>query len=596
MKSNQWNLTSLFKSDTDPAIATYLKEQQQAFEKFIINWQKKNDYLTNSSQLYKALTEYETLQQNYGFENKAVYYFGLRQQLDQNNPQIKAALNKVEEQSIQLINQIQFFELNLTKIKPTQQKIVLKDPQLVSFRHFLKRLFDQSEHVLSDNEEKIMNLKSSPAYSDWVRMTTSLFAKEQRSVLDSNGKTKVANFSEIIGLIDHPKKKIRDKAAAAFNDILKTHLDVVEHEINAVLGNKKIDDQLRNYSRPDSSRHLHDDINSAVVDQLIQAVSKRNDIPQRFYKLKAKLLKLPKLAYHERNLSYGDISQQPYPFETAFQLVKKSLTQLDPEFGTILQQFYDQGQIDVTPCQGKASGAFCAHGLITHPVYVLLNHNDKLNDVLTLAHEFGHAINDEFMRQKQNSLNFGSPLSTAEVASTFMEDFVLQEVMQQSDDPQYQLSLLMMKLNDDISTIFRQIAFYQFEQELHSQFRQQGYLSASQIGQIFQKYMKQYMGSAVEQSARSENWWSYVSHFRSFFYVYSYASGLLISKSLQAKVKHDLTFIQSVKQFLSAGHSDSPQQIFLKLGIDISQPDFWQQGLDEIELLLKQAEKLAKKI
>jgi oligoendopeptidase F len=176
-----------------------------------------------------------------------------------------------------------------------------------------------------------------------------------------------------------------------------------------------------------------------------------------------------------------------------------------------------------------------------------------------------------------------------------MEDFVLHRMIKDADD-QLKLELLMYKLNEDISTIMRQVACYRFEQELHKEFRKKGYLSKKEIGELFEKHMKDYMGDFVEQSPGSENWWVYWSHIRRFFYVYSYASGLLISKSLQDSVKRDPKFIENVKYFLSAGSSDSPKNIFKNIGIDITKPDFWNNGLKNIENDLKEAEKLAKKL
>ncbi|MBI3592133.1 MAG: oligoendopeptidase, partial [Nitrospirae bacterium] len=229
------------------------------------------------------------------------------------------------------------------------------------------------------------------------------------------------------------------------------------------------------------------------------------------------------------------------------------------------------------------------------PTYILLNHTDMLNDVLTLAHELGHGINNELIRKKQNALNFGTPTSTAEVASTFTEDFVLQEILKKADD-RLRLAIMVKKLNDDVSTIFRQAACYQFEQELHHEFRKKGYLSKEEIGKLFQKHMSAYMGDYVEQSAGSENWWVYWNHIRYFFYVYSYAGGLLISKALQNSVKEDPKFIGKVKEFLSAGLSDSPKNIFKKLGVDITDKGFWDKGLDEVESLLMETTQLAKRL
>jgi oligoendopeptidase F len=262
------------------------------------------------------------------------------------------------------------------------------------------------------------------------------------------------------------------------------------------------------------------------------------------------------------------------------------------QFADIYDGFLRNGQFDVYPRKGKGSGAFCVHHLMSQPTYILLNHTNKLSDVLTLAHELGHGINNELIREKQHSLDFGTPTSTAEVASTFMEDFVLREILRRAGD-ELRLSIMMMKLKDDVSTIFRQIACYRFEQDLHRAFREKGYLSKEEIGRLFQTHMADYMGDAVEQSEGSENWWVYWSHIRQFFYVYSYASGLLISKSLQNAVHRQPAFIRKVKGFLSAGLSESPKNIFAKLGIDISDTNFWDKGLDEVAALLQETRNLA---
>ena len=284
-----------------------------------------------------------------------------------------------------------------------------------------------------------------------------------------------------------------------------------------------------------------------------------------------------------------------FTFQESADFVSNVFTHLDPEFTKILTRFLNNGQIDVYPKKGKRGGAFCAHWLISQPTYILLNHTNKLRDVLTLAHEMGHGINNELIKQKQHALDFGTPLSTAECASVFMEDFVLEEVLKTADE-ETQLGILVAKLDDNIATAFRQIACYQFEQEMHATFREKGYLSYAEIGKIFQKYMSAYMGPAIEQSPGAENWWIYWNHIRSFFYVYSYASGLLIAKFMQNKVKQDPSFINQVKVFLSSGLSASPKDIFGKMDIDITDAAFWHAGLDEIELLLNQTESLAKKL
>ncbi len=594
MKNIVWNLAHLFDDDEDPRIARKRKFVEQKSYAFINTWKGRTDYLRDPALLKKALDEYEEWKRSYGSEGDEGYYFWLRTSQNQNDPVLKAKFNLIEQFSKKIQNDIQFFYLRIAKIPERLQKKFIQYPGLKEYRHYLDRLFAESKYLLSEPEERIMNLKSPSSYANWVKMTSSFLAKEERSVISENRQRGMKPFSEIASLMNSRQKKVRDSAAKAFNDILKKHVDVAEAEINSVFANKKVDDELRGLSRPELARHISDDIDPEIVDTLIKTVSERFDIPSRFYALKARLLKVRKLRYHERNVEYGTISRK-YSYQDSLKLIIKVFRNLDQMFARILDGFIHNGQFDVYPRKGKSGGAFCAHNLISQPTYILLNHTNRLNDVLTLAHELGHGINNELIRGKQNSLNFGTPISTAEVASTFMEDFVLQEIVRKADD-ELRLSIMMMRLNDEVSTIFRQVACYRFEQELHDQFRQKGYLSKEDIGRLFRKHMASYMGDSVEQSPGSENWWVYWGHIRSFFYVYSYASGLLISKSLQNSVKEDPRFIGKVKEFLSAGLSDSPKNIFLRLGIDITDKQFWDRGLEEVENLLNETIHLAEKL
>jgi len=589
-----WNLKLLFAGDNDPRIEESRKLVEKKSYEFINAWKDRTDYLEDPAILRQALDQYEFWKRQYYTDGNEGYYFWLRIHQDQNDPRLKARFNKIDEFSKKIENESQFFYLRIARIKPELQKRFIEYEDLAKYRHFLGRIFAESRYHLSEPEEKILNLKSATSSSNWTRMTAGFLSKEERAVFTEEGKRKVMPFSEIIGLMNSKKKRVRDSAAKAFNDVLAKNAEVAEAEINSVFANKKIDDELRGSPRPDTLRHVADDIESEVVDALVESVSRRFTIPVRYYALKARLLKVRKLAYHERNVEYGKMARR-YPYPKSVDLVHRVLGKLDREFADIFAGFVHNGQIDAYPKKGKDSGAFCIHHLMVQPTYILLNHTGKLHDVLTIAHELGHGINNELIKKKQHALDFGTPTSTAEVASTFMEDFVLDEVLHAADD-ELRLAIMMQKLNDDVSSIFRQVACYCFEQELHKDFRAKGYLSKEEIGKLFQKHMAAYMGSAVEQSEGSENWWVYWNHIRYFFYVYSYASGLLISKSLQNSVKRDPAFIVQVKEFLSAGLSDSPKNIFSRLGIDISDKRFWDKGLDEVENLLDETERLAKRL
>ncbi len=594
INNTTWNLTPLFASDDDPRMVEARAAVEAANRIFITKWKNTDDYLKYPAKLKEALDEFETLRRNFAEDGAEGYYFALRSAQDENNPGLKAKANNIRDFGVRIQNEIQFFELRLAQVPPEIQANLLAYPDLQKYRHYLERLFAESKYMLSEPEEKILNFKSATSYANWVRMTSGFLAKEERTILLEDGTRATKSFAEIMSLIDSKQKSVRDGAAAALNDILAHYAEIAEHEINSILQDKKDNDALRGFTRPDQARHISDDIETEVVDALRSVVTKRFDIAQRYYRLKAQLMGIPKLQYHERNVPYGDVDKK-YTFEEAAQLAHKVFAGLDKTFADIFERFLSNGQIDVYPNKGKSDGAFCVYYLLSQPTYVLLNFTEKLRDVLTLAHEMGHGINNELMRERQHALNFATPMATAEVASTFMEDFIVAELLRDADD-ELRFSLMLSRLNDDVSTIFRQVACYQFEEELHHAFRAKGYLSKEAIGAIFLKHMGSYMGNVVEQSAGSQNWWIYWGHIRNFFYVYSYASGLLISKSMQHAVRQDHAFVEKVKEFLAAGRSDSPKNIFAKLGIDITREDFWNKGIDEVERLLIETETLAKKL
>jgi len=586
-----WDLTPLFKNDEDPAIEKERGYLQAECERFANRWEERTDYLEDPAVLKEALEEYEMWLERFGTSGNQGYYLGLREAQEQTNPKIKAQVNKISDLATKLQNKVEFFTIRISKIPTSEQTKFLNYEGLKKYRHLLERLFATARYVLSEPEEKIMNLKQKTSFSNWTRLTGEFLSKELRNIPDEKGRTGKKSFEQLLSLQNNKNKTVREAATNALENIFATHIDFIEAEINTVCENLKVDCEIRGYDRPDKPRHVADDIDSEIVDVLVKTVTGRFDLPKRFYRLKAKLLGLNYLKYSERELEYGSITKKQ-PYDKAVNLVHETFDELDKEISAIFKKFVESGQIDVFPKKGKSNGAFCACERKTSPVYILLNYTNKLNDVLTIAHETGHGINDELMKKEQTELNFGTPLSTAEVASTFMEDFVLQKLLQKAKDKE-KLSLMVVKLGRDMSTIFRQIAFYNFEWELHKMFKEKGYLTHKEIGRLFKKHMKAYLGRTGNSS---ENWWVYINHFRASFYVYSYASGLLISKSLQSMVKKNPSAVGKVKELMSCGLSKSPKEIFKELGIDITDEQFWQTGLLEIEKLLEEAEKLASKL
>jgi oligoendopeptidase F len=257
-----------------------------------------------------------------------------------------------------------------------------------------------------------------------------------------------------------------------------------------------------------------------------------------------------------------------------------------------LEGYIKNGQIDVYPKKGKKGGAYCS-GSVGLPTYVLLNHASTLDSYKTFAHEMGHAIHTE-LSKTQPPLYQNYTISVAEVASTLFENFAFDEIFPRLSKKE-QIIALHDRINDSISTVFRQIACFNFELDMHKQIRERGALSKEEIAQLHNKHMGAYLGPSFKLKELDGYFFVQWSHIRRHFYVYSYAYGELISKALYAKYKKDPSYIKEIEKFLSAGGSKSPEQIFKDIGIDTSKPQFFVDGLKQIEEDIKELEQLTLK-
>ncbi|MEN9621770.1 MAG: hypothetical protein RLZZ67_204 [Candidatus Parcubacteria bacterium] len=579
-----WNLGLLYKNHNDPQIEKDVRVTERVFSNFEKIYKGKTDYLKNETKLLKALQDFESMLSGLSLY-KPLKYFWYVQCLNSKDEVARAKVTQLTERFTKNDQKITFFELSLAKIPKEAQVKLLASKKLTHFHYFLKTIFARSKHNLSEAEEKIMGLKSIPAYNLWTESTEKVLNK---ATVEFKGKTMPLSEAEFkIADLPLPERyELHDKVMA----VLGTHIDTAESEINAVFTNKKIDDGLRGYVEAYDATVLGYQNDKKSVKALVSAVTNANKISHRFYKLKAKLLGLEKLRYPDR--AVGIAKEAPKAtFEEGVTMLRDVFGGLDSRYLAILNSFLEKGQIDVYPKVGKRGGAFCSDNQ-NGPTFVLLNHTDTMEQVSTFAHEMGHAIHTE-MSKSQSMLYQGYSTSTAEVASTLFEAFVFDALLEKMSEEQ-KIAALSSKINDDVQTIFRQIACFNFELDLHTVIREKGGVPGTEIAALLVKNMSAYLGPVVEM--RPEDGFQFVgwSHIRNFFYVYSYAFGQLISKALYVKYKEDKKFIIKINQFLKAGGSDTPENIFKSIGIDVTKPDFWKKGLQSIEKDIDMLEKLTK--
>jgi oligoendopeptidase F len=340
-------------------------------------------------------------------------------------------------------------------------------------------------------------------------------------------------------------------------------------------------------------RHLDNEISASVVDALMTAAERHHATFQRYYRLKAKLLKLDTLYDYDR---YAPLfSDMPAcDWHKARQIVEESYQAFSPKAGTIIREFFDRRWIDAELRPGKRSGAFSSSAVPSVHPYILMNFTDKLRDVMTLAHELGHGLH-QYLSRGVGYLQCDTPLTTAEMASVFGEMLTFQRMLQMYPEPRTRLAMLCSKIEDGFATVFRQVVLTRFEQLLHQARREKGELTTEQINDLWLAANKPLHGDVVRLSDGYAWWWMYIGHFIHVpFYCYAYAFGELLVLALVQKYKHEgAAFVPKYLELLASGGSEAPHILLAKLGVDVNDPAFWELGLRLLGDMVSEAESLA---
>jgi oligoendopeptidase F len=326
---------------------------------------------------------------------------------------------------------------------------------------------------------------------------------------------------------------------------------------------------------------------------LIEAVRGRFDIPQRWYRLKAKLLGVQRIADYDRGapVLHEDLT---FSYAEARDLVLDAYSSFSPDAGQLARRFFDESWIDAPVRPHKRGGAFCAYTVPSVHPYVMLNFTARRRDVLTMAHELGHGLHAA-LAQPQGVFHQSTPLTLAETASVFGEALVFGRMLDAAPDDDARLSLLAERIDGAVATVFRQMAMNRFEHLVHTRRRAEGELSVERINESWVESQTELFGDSVQITDGYHSWWSYIPHFiNTPGYVYAYAYGQLMALSVYGRyVEQGESFAPRYLELLAAGGSRSPEGLGAMVGIDLSDPGFWDSGLDLVEQQLASAAELA---
>ena len=513
---------------------------------------------------------------------RAGSFVGLDFAADTTDPVRGARMQKVDERSAVIGTKLIFFELEWAALDDEQVDTLLADDRLTFVRHYLRSARRYRPHLLSEPEEVVLTEKSVTGSGAWQR----LFDEQVSAItVEIGGETTTLEAG--LSQLQAPDRAVRQAAAVAVTVGLAPGLRTRGFVLNTLLADKSIDDRMRHYGSWIASRNLSNEASDESVQALVDAVQRRYAIPQRWYTLKAQLLGLDRLADYDRMASVGG-AESKVGWHDAKDLVLDAYGSFSGELADNARDFFDNPWIDAPARPGKRPGAFCAYTVPSHHPYLLLNWTSRRRDVLTLAHELGHGLH-AYLAREQGVFHQTTPLTLAETASVFGETVTFGRLLETVTDPAERLTLLAANLEDQIATVFRQIAMNRFEHAMHSARREEGELSVERLGELWAQTQHAMLGDSVELTEGYLTWWSYIPHFIGTpGYVYAYAYGQLLALSVYARYEEEGSgFVPHYLDLLRAGGSKSPEELGRMVGIDLADPQFWDRGLDIIERRLE---------
>ena len=584
----RWDLDDLYGGPDDPRIAADLEAALARSERFADRYRGRLSTLA-AAELAEALDELESLSE---LVARASAYAGLLFAQDTSQPRHGALLQHVQERGSAVQNRLVFFELEWVALEDARVEALLADPALARRNHHLRSARRYRPHVLSEPEEKILEDLTNTGARAWSRLFDEVLAAA-RFRLERGGESRELSEEEVLSRLYHADREQRKAAAESLTAGLRQNERVLSYAFNVLVQDKATRDRLRRYQHPKQSRNLGNEIDDATVEALLAAAERGFPTVARYYRLKAKLLGLPVLEDYDR---YAPVGAAPASigFGQARDIVMDAYAAFSPRMAEVASLFFEHRWIDAELRPGKRGGAFSASTVPSVHPYVLLNYTGNLRDVMTVAHELGHGIH-QYLAREQGLFEQDTPLTTAETASVFGEMLVFRHLLARESDPRVRLSLLCGKLEDAFATVSRQVVMTRFEERLHAARRAEGELPVERVNALWLEANRPMFGDSVRLNEHYAWWWLYIPHFvHSPFYCYAYAFGeLLVLALLRRYDEEGAAFVPKYLELLRAGGSRTPPELLARLGLDVTDPGFWDGGLAVLEAMVSEAEAIA---
>jgi oligoendopeptidase F len=587
----EWNLADLYPGIDSPEVKHDLDRARSACVAFEESFKGKLAAMAQQADAGRALADaVKQLEALDDLLGRLISYASLVHAGDTTDPVRAKFYGDVQDQITAASSHLLFFALELNRIDDARLEAAMADPALGHYRPFIEDVRKEKPYQLEDRVEQLFHEKSVTGYAAWNRLFDETIAGLRFKV-----QGKLLPLEPTLTLLQNPSETVRRKAAEALAETFKQNLRTFTLITNTLAKDKEISDRWRGFADIADSRHLANRVEREVVEALVTAV--RDAYPRlshRYYALKARWFGKDKLAHWDRNAPLPKVATPTIPWDEAKEAVLSAYGQFSPKMAAIAERFFTDRWIDAPTRPGKAPGAF-AHPTVpsAHP-YVLLNYQGKPRDVMTLAHELGHGVH-QVLAARNGPLMAPTPLTLAETASVFGEMLTFRKLLAGLEDKKRRRAMLASKVEDMLNTVVRQIAFYTFERDIHTE-RREGELTSDRISEIWMTVQGESLGPAIELKAGYESFWAYIGHFvHAPFYVYAYAFGDCLVNALYAVYENAHEgFADRYLAMLAAGGTKPHNELLAPFGLDARDPGFWQGGLGLIASMIDELEAMEK--
>lgn len=586
LEENTWKMEDMFSSDE------VWEEEYQKLEKDMERLSVYQGKLGDSADsLYQALCCYSDMACRL---ERIVVYANQKLHQDTRNGKYQGFAGKARNLEVKFDGASAYLEPEILTIREDLLREYLESGNgIVEFQQYIDNLLRQKEHILSKEIEEILSMTGefSNIADDVYAMFNNADIKFP-SILNENKEEALLSHGTFISYLQSKDRRVRKEAMEKYYMPYQEHENVLAELYTANAKKDAFYAKVRHYHSAREASLSKSNIPLAVYDNLIETIHDSFPAFYKYVKLRKRALQVEELHMYDSYVPLIQEIEKKIPFEKAKEMVKEGLKPMGEDYLAKLEEGFENRWIDIYENQGKRSGAYSWGAYGVHP-YVLLNYNDSLNNVFTLAHEMGHALHSYYSDSNQNYINAAYRLFVAEVASTCNESLLIQDMLKKTEDKKEKMYLINYFLDKFKGTMFRQTMFAEFEKITHDMVERGENLTKEVLKKIYHELNELYFGPDMIVDEQIDMEWARIPHFYNSFYVYQYATGFSAAIALSKRILElGEAGVRDYMKFLTGGCAKYPIELLKDAGVDMESPKPVKDAMAVFEDFVNQLEQL----